>query len=205
VVGLSFVYYADSQSTAARYFRESQSLTRPDVEPELLLTHFLGQLIYDVDDAAGVDSALRGHSLARLLYGWNPDEPDGNVTPVNGTGRLHEPITFTEDGRPQAVDGYQLINYVGFRRADGSLVDGLLRDPERLGWRTSLAQRPGPFTGGFNAPYTYPDLNNMFLAAVNANGEVLLPSFHRPWTGFGPLRPDNPNWYDTAKPWLKYL
>src|SRR5262249_308342 len=38
-----------------------------------------------------------------------------------------------------------------------------------------------PFAGGFNAPYTYPDLNSAFLAAVRADGTVLLPSFHRPW------------------------
>ena len=34
---------------------------------------------------------------------------------------------------------------------------------------------------GGNAPYTYPDLNNFFLAAVNAYGQVLTPSYHRTW------------------------
>ena len=34
---------------------------------------------------------------------------------------------------------------------------------------------------GGNAPYTYPDLNNFFLAAVNADGQVLTPSYHRAW------------------------
>src|SRR5437899_8777374 len=71
VVGLSFVLYAQSAATSARFYREAESPIRPDIDPELLLAHFLGQLIYDVpDDASGVYSALRGHSLARTMYGF---------------------------------------------------------------------------------------------------------------------------------------
>ncbi|HWG46291.1 MAG TPA: hypothetical protein VN688_26250 [Gemmataceae bacterium] len=205
VVGLSFVLYADSAATSSRIAREAESSTTPDVRPELLLSYFLSQLIYDADDQTGIDSALRGHSLGRLLYGWNPDSPQGNDTPFNGTGRLHEPVAFAGSGMPTVLDSYNVVNYSCFRNADGSLSDGLARDPERLGQRGSLQQPLGPYTGGFNAPYTYPDLNNLFLAAVRGDGQVLLPSYHRPWTGFGPLGPQNPNWYDTSKPWLKYL
>ncbi len=114
----------------------------------------------------------------------------------NGTGRLHTgPDTYMN---PFRLDDYSLINYTYFPG------DGFLRNPERLGLRTDPTKPRGPFTGGFNAPYTYPDLNNMFLAAVRADGTVLAPSFHRPWTSFGPLDPNNPNWYDAGKPWLKY-
>jgi hypothetical protein len=205
IVGLSFVLYADSAATAARIAREAESSTVPDVSPRLLLSYFLGQLLYDVDDETGIDSALRGHSLGRNLYGWDSNRPQGNDTPFNGTGRLHEPVAFPGKVNPTLLDGYNLINYVCFRGADGVLQDGLARDPERLGQRGSLQQPPGPYTGGFNAPYTYPDLNNIYLSAVRGDGQVLLPSYHRSWTGFGPLGPQNPNWFDTSKPWLRYL
>ncbi|HEY7329540.1 MAG TPA: hypothetical protein VH592_18015 [Gemmataceae bacterium] len=194
LVGITFVLYADAEATAARIAREATSVPSPDVDPRFLLACFLNQLIYDVDDNGGVYSALRGHSLARLMYG-NDDEAL-NESAFNGTGRLHTgPGTYMN---PFAIDDYPLVNYTYFPG------DGFLRDPERLGQRTSVTQPRGPFTGGFNAPYTYPDLNNMFLAAVRADGTVLAPSFHRPWTGFGPLDPSNPNWYDASKPWLKY-
>jgi hypothetical protein len=207
VVGLSFVLYANAAATSARLFREAEAPSRPDVAPERLLAYFLGQLLYDVsDDRTGIYSALRGHSLGRNLYGLNyvPGENEAliaakNAAPFNGTGRLHYDSAFGQDD-------YFLINYTYFP------ADGFLRDPERHGRRPGLPAGPhldnrGPFAGGCNAPYTYPDLNNLFLAAVKADGTVLLPSFHRPWTGFGPLAPSNPNWHkkgpqDQA---LKYL
>src|SRR5260370_29088937 len=107
VVGVSFVYYADAEAKAARISLEAEIQSRPDMNPELLLAYFLGQLLYDVDDQAGAYSALRGHSLVRLLYGYN--DQDLNGTPFNGTGRLH-----TGSGtymNPFNVDDYQLINY----------------------------------------------------------------------------------------------
>jgi hypothetical protein len=195
LVGLTFVLYANAEATAARVAREAETQQQADAEPESLLAYFLGQLLYDVDDVQGVGSALRGHSLARSLYGWN--DGAANVTPFNGTGGLHTgPGSYMN---PFGIDDYNLVNYT-FHPADG-----FLRDPERLGMRPGPFAPRGPFTGGFNAPYTYPDLNNVFLAAVRADGTVLAPSFHRAWAGFGDLGPDNPNWYDTQKPWLKYL
>jgi hypothetical protein len=180
LVGLSFVLYADAEAKSSQLFREAGVHNQPDLDPQLLLAYFLGQLVCDVDDQAGIYSALRGHSLVRLLYGYN--DQAGNATPFIGTGRLHGPSPIP------GVDDYQLVNYTYFP------ADGFLRDPERLGWRAGPAQPRGPFAGGFNVPYTYPDLNNMFLAAMRADGTVLIPSFHRPWL-FGPLTdPNNPNW-----------
>jgi hypothetical protein len=215
VVGLSFVLYASSAATSARYFREAEAPTRPDLDPDLLLGHFLGQLVYDAaDDAQGVQSALRGHGLARSLFGYDgsTEEAPGNLNdrPFSGTGRLHAPSVFADLGLPdtpdEARDDYYLVNYTFFRD-DPALAprQRFLRDPERLGTRPDPDTPRGPFTGGFNVSYTYPDLNNLFLGAVKADGTLLVPSFHRPWAGFGTLAPSNPNWYDRTKPWLKYL
>ncbi|HVS40432.1 MAG TPA: hypothetical protein VMS17_33045 [Gemmataceae bacterium] len=211
VAGLTFVLYAESASESARFNRDAESLATagPDVPPGVLLDYFLNQLLYDTtDDGVGAYSALRGHSLLRGMYGLDYDfDPNGvavlgnNSVPYNGTGRLHLPSVFAADAAAPAAaqDDYNLVNYTYFP------ADGFLRDPERPGVRSDLSAPRKPFWGAFNAPYTYPDLNNMFLAAVKADGTVLLPSFHRPWAGFGPLDPANPNWTDATTPWLKYM
>src|SRR5262249_29286423 len=148
-----------------------------------------------------------------------------NSLPYNGTGRLHtgtdirfnNPFSdpqFTARGiQPQ--DDFKLINYMFFR--DDPLVVSILgvpflRDPERYPaatgpqWRTSTDPLTRlPFRGGFNAPYTYPDLNNMYLAAVKADGTLLTPSFHRGWL-FNPSSTlddqSNLNWYNTPGKYL---
>src|SRR5262249_22207013 len=73
IVGISFVLSADAEALNSRVGREAENLTRPDVDPQLALSLFLGQMIYDAsDDESGWYSSLRGHSLARLMYGYNP-------------------------------------------------------------------------------------------------------------------------------------
>jgi hypothetical protein len=242
IVGVSFVFYAGSCELSERAYLESVGESRPDVDPEQLFCYFMGQLLYDAaDDQSGVYSGLRGQSLSRNMFGMNyMIESDGRIkrnnagqlvdaagnvlndVPFNGTGRQHYdpqlPFPVLPPNGNPAKDDFNLINYTYFP------ADIFLRDPERRGWRTGLRPAGQPdqrkaFVGGFNAPYTYPDLNNMFLAAVKADGTVLMPSFHRPWTGFGPLGPNNWRWtsdvdpnlspgdplYGKPQPWLKYM
>jgi hypothetical protein len=205
-VALAFVYYAQSEATASRYGREAQTAFRPDMDPELLLSYFLGQLIYGVpNDATGAYSALRGHDLARGVYGyadvWDPNTNvllgigvGLNSTPFNGLGRVHDTTTTNFNPPP---DDYVLVNYTFYP------IDGFLRDPEHAGSRAGLNVLPNSYVGGANPGYTYCDLNTMCLAAVNANGEILQQSFYRPWTGIGSLYwnsanandpNNNPNW-----------
>jgi hypothetical protein len=209
IVGLSFVLYADAETRAAQVFRDAQSSRQPDVEPELAFSYFLGQLLYDcLDDESGVYSALRGHSLLRNLYGLNAEyDPatgswalGNNYVGYNGPGRLHTDANTCLN--PWGLDDYSLVNYTYFPG------DGFLRDPERYAregatrWRASPRDPRGPYVG-HNVSYTYPDLNNLFLAAVKADGTVLVPSFHRPRL-FGSLDRSNPNW-KSSNPQGKYL
>jgi hypothetical protein len=196
IVGLSFVFYAQSEADASRIFREQSTLRSLDDSPDRLWSFALSKLIYDeFDDTSGIYSGVRGHSLARSMYGFdnyidanNLFEP--NLIPFNGTGRLQSQVTPV--GTPNPIPEWQAVNYTAFSQ-NGQLVDGQMHDPERLNWRP-LGNNPGSVTGGINVPYTYPDLNNMFLAAINANGQVLMPSFHRPWL-FGSNDPNtNQNW-----------
>ncbi|MFO0878760.1 MAG: hypothetical protein U0840_15570 [Gemmataceae bacterium] len=75
IVGISFVYVANAQEASARVAREAETQFRPQIDPEAAFAYALGQIIYDCNDTdAGVYSALRGHSLARNMYGWNPSQ-----------------------------------------------------------------------------------------------------------------------------------
>lgn len=202
-VGLSFVFYADAEAAASQNFREAATTLNPDVPPEILLSYFLGQLIYDTDDTDGYGSALRGHSLARSLYGYNSQNyqtstvSNPNVIPFDGTGRLHY-----VDGNLAGTDAYYLPNYTYLPG------DSFVRDPQRIGNRAkaNLTSANTSTYYGSNASYTYGDLNNMFLATVTAKGEVLQPSWFRSWAGadaatsFGSMAPTNANW-TTLKNW----
>jgi hypothetical protein len=221
-IGLAFMFYADSDAQIASAFKESVEPQTPDVAPEDAFAQFLQQLIFDcLDDETGVYSAARGHSLFRNMYGGNYHvEANGDVIPLdndtafNGTGRLR--WKHTVGGVPDApgmlanVNDVNLVNYMYF------VQDNFLRDPERLGVRPKvggkfgLLRAPGkpdnraPFIGGFNPPYTACDLNCMCLAAVQADGTLLMPSYFRDWTGFGAMDPNNNNWYSNNDPTMKY-
>jgi hypothetical protein len=221
IVGITFVLYADAAALQARNQKDSNTNNLPNMSPEESLSLFLDQFIFDVcDDATGVYSSLRGHSLSRNMYGFNTTlgttpgviTQVGNSTPFIGIGRLHYPgpTSLGNDsttGNP--FDDYKLINYMFFQS------DGFLRDPERYGSRAGLSAAPGPYLASANVPYTYPDLNNYFLGAIDgglsttdANGNPVLitnlitPSFHREWL-FGRLDdPNNPNWTNAAGKYL---
>lgn len=199
VVGMCFVLLAESQATASRIYREAAVYRDDYPTPQEMFGWALGSLIYDATDGQDVMApdgrynAIRGHSLARNMYGWNYTAAGGvltgvgNNTPFNGAGRLH--MTGANAVNPWAaslgLDDYDLPN------ATYNSADGFQLIPER--------DRNQLFTGGANAPYTYPDKNNWYLGAVDSNGNILTRSFWRDNTAFrsatGDLGPSNDNWY----------
>ncbi|MBI3409448.1 MAG: hypothetical protein HY040_13990 [Planctomycetes bacterium] len=209
-VALSFMFYAEAEALASRNARDHQFQFQPDVDPELLINYALGSLIYDHDDRdvpaaktyANVYNAARGWSLARNLYGYYFDPalptPQPNFIPHSGVGT---PTNYNE-----AALGQLAINLPNYTYFPG---DGFVRDRERLGTRlTPAAAVTAPYAGA-NIPYTAADLQNTYLAAVTAKGEVLLQSFFRSWTGIGALDSSNkmwdaPNWTVEPPAWMKY-
>src|SRR5262245_15333458 len=111
ILGLSLVIYADTEARAARLQGDARRSVKADGEPELLFAYFLGQLIYDApDDESGLYSALRGHSLARTMYGSN-DGPAANLVPYCGVGRLRGPSPFGTQVPDATLTDDQLINF----------------------------------------------------------------------------------------------
>ncbi|MBI2803904.1 MAG: hypothetical protein HYX68_02860 [Planctomycetes bacterium] len=173
-VALGFVFYADAEAVASNMNLQAQQRDQPDVDTEALATYFLSQLLYPTDN---IYSALRGHDLARSMYGYNPGVL--NFIPYNGVGRsaLSYPVAFGSGPR----DNYQLPNYTRYEGAQGADFDpylNFLRNPEFYGKTGDANFR---YVGGANPPWTSFDTNSLFLANVGADGTVYLPSFYRSW------------------------
>jgi predicted RNA-binding protein with TRAM domain len=197
-VGLAFVLYSSSQAEAGRAWRTSQNVKeRADFEPDRnsIINAALGQVIYDVDTPASGQngSMVWGHSLARSIYGWNAisgsmtTTPE-NVSPYAGQGILRNAIPSV----PGVGEDALLINYA----ASANMTTVPTRRPEEYS---------GSYVGK-HADYTYPDLNNVYLTAMDMRGDLVtmnsdpnqpLLSFYRP-EAFGTLAPSNPNWTNTA-------
>lgn len=226
-LGISFLYVASNHATRMRMYRESGqggraagvnqgtlgSNDEAPPQPYDIANTALGQLIYDApDDESGVGTSLRGAGLARSMYGLHyaggPIVPNytSNDIAFNGIGRFHSPggsyVPPLLSGLSDA--DFRAVNYTYHAS------DRFVRDPERIGYRTSPRDAVWNVAGvntttnhfPINAGYTYPDEKDVCLAAVRASdGRVLVPSFYRP-SAFGSLAPSNPNW---TNPQGKYL
>ena len=212
VMGVTYIIYADSQLRQTTDDVNGQDVRQNpvkiiDLDPSFILNFFLERFLYDQADvtlnAAGaitdprpdsVYSALRGHSLARNIYGWNDTANALNDKPFSGTGKLNRQISV----EGQNIEEWKIVNHTAFNPATLPIID-----PER-GLRTAANTARSNFTSAWNAPYTYPDQNNFYLGWLKSDGSMVKPSFHRDYI-FGSMAPPfaaNPNWTNAIGKYL---
>ncbi|MFO0799020.1 MAG: hypothetical protein U0804_16250 [Gemmataceae bacterium] len=202
VVGIAFVFYSDGEMVAARYAKEGENRngqmtpTPPafDDDAELALSSVIfGASPTDV--TAQVTNSLRGHDLLSGMYGthgWRQDSPTGKQLnpPYSGAGIMHEDLTKTTNNALGAVsDRARVVNNTAMNVGGAYyVVDPEISDGPREVAKTqpsdptNNATMTGKKYVPKNAPYTYPDLNNLYLASVSpATGDVMVPSYFRPW------------------------
>ncbi len=178
VVGTTYLLVADSIRRTSEFDlnatdKRSDFALMPDIDPRYIFNIALGQIVYDVADPIGFDatgkilgtnSALRGHSLARDIYGGYI--ADGfNDRPFQGMGK----DSATElNGSP---------NYMVVGPTNGIGI----RDPEK-GTRTTVNPNITKISS-WNPPYTYPGKNHLYLGSytLGTNGiPTITPSFFDP-------------------------
>jgi hypothetical protein len=181
-------------------------------DQEALFSSVLGDVIFGQPQGApppapplpdqglpGAFNVLRGHDISRLIYGYDPNNPTGATQAYNGIGLVPPYVIYPQFDPatnpafaalpPQAQASIrQMINFQWVPNpATVPGLNGMLyeidnnysRDP-----RNPAAPPPGWVYRNYakNANYTYPDVNNLFLGAIDPkSGNVLIPSYHRRW------------------------
>lgn len=220
VVGLSFALYAEAEALAARTRREAKATSDDPPPADAMASLFLGQMLYSGETGAayGTGNSIlkptRGTEHATMVYGDNPN--GGNSVPYNGVGTFYNVLNNlpTSTGAPIAtLDRRNVINY-GVqvpRDINGNIVPLSIHvvDPSHTEFRnsTQLGISPGNAatfpTKAYvarNAPYTYPDRLNAYVAMQDpSTGRILVPSYHRP-SLFGSLASSNVHWRDMNNP-----
>ncbi|MBL8795800.1 MAG: hypothetical protein JNM56_17985 [Planctomycetia bacterium] len=93
VVGLAFVIYSSAQATNARVFRETETVDHPEMDPEMLLSYFMGQFIYGSDNP---NSALAADPIACAL-GPNMYGTANSTVPFGGGPNGGVPYTYPDN------------------------------------------------------------------------------------------------------------
>lgn len=186
VLALTFAFYSIAEADQAKVYRDGADLSGPSVlggapDPDPIFNQLLGNLIYDVPDGLpGAFNGLRGQSLARLMYDFNPADLTGSTQAFNGVGRVDPNVVHKDiQGVMAAYTPTNRINWT-LMPSQPALIDpdnNWARDPVTL----MPAINPATYRHyARNANYTYPDLNNLYLGAIDPkSGSVLAMSFHR--------------------------
>ena len=160
VVGTTYLLVADSIRRTSDFDlnatdKRSDFALMPDIDPRYMFNFALGQILYDVVDPTAFDgtgkilttnSSLRGHSLARSIYGgYNP--AGGNDRPFQGMGK-----TNAELGQ---------ANYIVRIAQDGTVSP--IYDPER-GLRAGVNPNLTKISS-WNPPYTFANNHHLYLGS----------------------------------------
>ena len=212
VLGFTAFSFTSQENESAKYYADAAQRTGIEVDSNILFDFGLEQLLLGPNDRNYQSALWPGrHSLIPNMLGMFGTYPDG--TYPNGTGR-----TFPLDRHPYngvgvnlAVDAVNQSLFVDNNRDGQPDADGELY----LNWNYSPASRPDPqrppltrdqilTLAAPDVDYTYPDINNVFLAQIadvrlvyndpTSIVPVIIPSFHRPqylWKNAGgdPLKP----------------
>lgn len=189
VMALTFAFYSIAESDNAKAYRDAAAgLDMTDIggpDPYPILNETLSQIIYGPEDGvAGAFTGLRGHDLSRTIYGYDKNNPTAGTQAFNGYGRakpsmIYPFLTAAQDN---------MINYTWVPSMFGGMMleidNNDYRNPKLLPGDPAYRVPPDPtWTPRYyakNANYTYPDLNNLFLAAIDPKtGKPLTMSFHR--------------------------
>jgi hypothetical protein len=168
LIGFLFYTFAAQERSSAAYWADAQKNYTAELDPDALFDWSLYQLIVGPDDSL-TQTALAGkrHSMLPNIFGRD-------IHPYNSAGiklgSLNgQPfVDMNYDNAPDADQAPLQFN-------DSAPANGGVAARNLAGWPDS------------GVDYTYPDINNLFLAykgyAVDVNGNtvpVIIPSFHRP-------------------------
>ena len=127
MLGLTFVFYAIAEADSSKVYMNSTNGGHTGVapatyegtppEPDSIVNQALANLIFGVEDGLpGAFNPLRGHEMARTIYGWDANNPTGNTQGFNGLGRVKAPAIYPQlsllPGQAQ-----NMINYSWMRTA----------------------------------------------------------------------------------------
>ena len=176
VVGTTYLLVADSIRRTSDFDlnatdKRSDYALMPDIDPRYMFDFALGQILYDVVDPTLFDvatgkilttnSSLRGHSLARDIYGGYK-AAGGNDRPFQGIGK-----TATELANPD----YRVKTLV--------TATTVIADPEKSS--RQIANAPNTPSSSWNLPNTFSDNNHLYLASYkldSAGNPTGNPSFN---------------------------
>jgi hypothetical protein len=223
VLGFTAFSFTAQEHESAQYYAGAAQRTGVEVNSDLLFDFGLEQLLLGPNERNYQSALWPGrHSLIPNMLGMFGTHPDG-------TGR-----TFPLDRHPYNGVGVNLaVDPVNQRLFVDNDRDGQ-PDPDGglyLNWNYSPSSRPDPkqppltrdqilTLAAPDVDYTYPDINNPFLAQIadvrlvyndpTSIVPVIIPSFHRPqylrekFEGGNPLKPNSrPDRYPGNQTWAE--